>query len=392
MADVAADQNADGTVPHVVPNSSKTFGGGSTGWSDVATVIPWNMYLAYGDKRLLATQYPSMKRWVEYMQGKSKNNLWNTGQHFGDWLFYSRNDDTDGSSAITSKFLIAQCFWAYSTQLLIDAAQVLGKKDDVTNYTAMLGRVKSAFVDEYMTKNGGLTSDSQTAYVLALQFDMLPENLRAQAVERLVQNIIRYGNHLTTGFLGTPYLCFVLSRFGRDDVAYKLLFQDTYPSWLYPVKMGATTVWERWDGIKTDGTPEVPTMNSYNHYAYGAIGDWMYRVAAGLDTYEDGTGYKHIRIMPHLGGGLTSVSANLQTYYGLVSTSWDLGGGKLLLKVTVPANTKATVFIPAASVDAVMEGTQKLADDKDIKVIGKQGEYVQVELGSGNYVFLTDHR
>jgi len=392
MQDVAADQNPDGGMPYVIPTLRSVGGAGSTGWADVTTVIPWNMYLAYGDKRLLANQYPSMKRWVDYMQGQSKNGLWNTGQHFGDWLFYSRNDDTDGSSAITSKFLIAQCFWAYSTQLLIDAAQVLGKKDDVAAYTTMLGKVKSAFMDEYVTRNGGLVSDSQTAYVLALQFDMLPENLRQQATDRLVQNIVRYGNHLTTGFLGTPYLCHVLSRFGRDDMAYKLLEQDTYPSWLYPVKMGATTIWERWDGIKTDGSPETPTMNSYNHYAYGAIGDWMYRVAAGLDTYEDGTGYKHIRVMPHLGGGLTSVSADLQTYYGLAGTSWNLGGGKLQLKVTVPANTKATVYIPAASADAVMEGTQKLTDEKDIKVVGKQGEYVQVELGSGNYVFSADHR
>jgi alpha-L-rhamnosidase len=361
MQDVAADQGADGSMPFVIPTLKAVGGQGATGWADVTTVIPWNMYVAYGDKRILANQYQSMKKWVDYMQSKSNNNLWNTGPHFGDWLFYSVNDDNDGSSAITNKYLIAQCFWAYSAQLVINAAQVLGKTDDVALYTDMLKRVKTAFLNEYVTPNGSLLSDTQTAYVLALQFDMLPENLRQQAADRLVQNIVRYRNHLTTGFLGTPYLCHVLSRFGHTDVAYRLLLQDTYPSWLYPVKMGATTIWERWNGIHPDGSPETPTMNSYNHYAYGAIGDWMYRVAAGLDTYNDGTGYKHIRVMPHIGGGLTTVSASLQTYYGTAATSWNTEAGKLTLRVTVPPNTRANIFIPADNATAITESGQNLA-------------------------------
>jgi alpha-L-rhamnosidase len=387
MKDVAADQGDDGSMPFVIPALKVVGGQGSTGWADVSTIIPWNMYLAYGDKRLLADQYPSMKKWVGYMQSKSHNDLWNSGPHFGDWLFYSVNDDNDGSSAITSKYLIAQCFWAHSTQLMINAAQVLGKTDDVAYYTEMLKRVQTAFLNEYVTPNGSLLSDTQTAYVLALEFDMLPENLRAQATERLVQNIARYRNHLTTGFLGTPYLCHVLSRFGRTDVAYRLLLQDTYPSWLYPVKMGATTIWERWNGIHPDGTPETPTMNSYNHYAYGAIGDWMYRVAAGLDTYEDGTGYKHIRVMPHIGSDLSAVSASLQTYYGTAATSWNTEAGKLTLKVTIPANTKANIFIPASSADAITESGQKLSEVKSINVLKTENGYIEVETGSGNYVF-----
>lgn len=392
LKDVAADQGDNGSMPFVIPALSNVGGEGATGWADVSTIIPWNMYLAYGDKKILADQYTSMKKWVGYMQLKSKNDLWNTGPHFGDWLFYSVNDDNDGSSAITSKYLIAQCFWAYSTQLVINAAKVLGKPDDVAYYTTMLGKIKAAFLNEYVTPNGSLMSDSQTAYVLALQFDMLPEKLRPQAVDRLVDNIVRYRNHLTTGFLGTPYLCHVLSRFGRTDVAYRLLLQDTYPSWLYPVKMGATTIWERWDGIKPDGTLETPTMNSYNHYAYGAIGDWVYRVAAGLDTYEDGTGYKHIRVMPHIGGGLTNVSAQLQTYYGMASSAWSIADGKLQLKVSIPPNTKANIFIPAGDAATVMEGTQKLSDDKDIHILKTENGYVEVEAGSGNYVFVADYK
>ena len=197
------------------------------------------------------------------------NNLWNSGFHFGDWLFYRPLDDNDGRAAVTDKYLIAQCFWAHSTQLMIQTATALDKKDDVVHYTNSLKKIKDAFMREYTTSSGRLVSSTQTAYVLALHFDMLPENLRAQAAERLAQNVKDYGNHLTTGFLGTPYLCEVLTRFGYSDVAYALLMQESYPSWLYPVKMGATTIWERWDGIKTDSTFQTPGMNSFNHYAMG---------------------------------------------------------------------------------------------------------------------------
>jgi alpha-L-rhamnosidase len=387
LKDVAADQDAHGMVPFVIPNVLGPNAGGSTGWADVCTIIPWNMYLAYGDKTILEQQYSSMKAWVDYMTGKSKNDLWNTGFHFGDWLFYRPFDDNDGRSAVTDKYLIAQCFYAYSTQLLIKAAKVLGKADDVASYTALLTRIKDAFLKEYITPNGRLVSNTQTAYVLALNFDMLPESQRAEAAQRLTDNVKNYGNHLTTGFLGTPYLCHVLTRFGYDTVAYQLLFQKTYPSWLYPVKMGATTIWERWDGIKPDSTFQTPRMNSFNHYSYGAIGDWMYRVVAGIDTYEDAPGYKHIKIQPHLTDSLTYVDAALKTYYGDIRSHWKRDNGKLEMDVEIPANTRATVYIPAASIDSIKESDAALSSIKDVKVVGKEGSYVVVEVGSGKYHF-----
>jgi alpha-L-rhamnosidase len=386
LKDVAADQTPEGVVPFVIPNC---LGGtqGSTGWADVSTVIPWNMYLAYGDKQILANQYHSMKAWVDYMQHQSKNDLWNTGFHFGDWLFYSVDDDTDGSSAITDKYFIAQCFYAYSTQLLINAANVLNKPEDVTYYTALLKRIKDAFLTEYVTASGRLVSGTQTAYTLALNFDMLPESLRTQAAQRLVQNIRAYDNHLTTGFLGTPYLCHVLTRFGYTNVAYRLLLQETYPSWLYPVKMGATTIWERWDGIRPDKSFEAASMNSFNHYSYGAIGDWMYRVMAGMDTYDDGVGYKHIRIMPHPGSTFTNATASLQTYYGNLTSGWEIKDGKTYYNIEIPNNTKADVFLPAEKADDITEGEKALAFDKDI-VIGKtENGYVGLKVGSGIYHF-----
>ena len=387
LKDIAADQLPNGSVPFVIPNVLGQNAAGSTGWADAATIIPWNVYLAYGDKRILEQQYESMKRWVGFMDQNSTQYLWNKGFHFGDWLFYSPADDNSGRAAVTDKYLIAQIFYANSTQLVLNAAKVLGKSDDIVKYTDLLKHIKDAFLQEYVTPNGRLVSSTQTAYVLALNFDMLPESLRPQAAEKLVKNIKDYKDHLTTGFLGTPYLCHVLSRFGYNDVAYTLLLQETYPSWLYPVKMGATTIWERWDGQKPDSTFEVPSMNSFNHYAYGAIGDWMYRSISGLDTYESGPGYKEIKIMPQIGGKLTYANATLQTYYGTLSSNWKLQDNKLILDIEIPANTTATVFIPADSPNMIFEGDTSIDKSADIKIKGKEGNNVLLTIGSGKYHF-----
>lgn len=369
LKDLKADQQPNGMVPHVIPNVLGPHDGAATGWADAATIIPWDMYLAYGDQRLLEDQYESMKKWVGYMTATAKNNLWNTGFHFGDWLFYRPDDDNDGKASVTDKYLIAQAFYANSVQLMINTAGVLGKKEDAATYTSLLNKLKKAFVDEYMTANGRLVSSTQTAYVLALQFDMLPEQLRVGAAERLVRNIRDYGNHLTTGFLGTPYLCHVLTRFGHTPVAYDLLMQESYPSWLYPVKMGATTIWERWDGIKPDGSFQTPSMNSYNHYAYGAIGDWMYRNMAGINADPSAPGYKKIVIAPKPGGGIKNVSASLNSPYGIISSTWKIENGLFKLDVIVPANTTAKVVLPAG----------ELKDGKETAA--------EAEIGSGSYHF-----
>jgi len=390
MKDVAADQLEDGAIPFVVPNVLGKGAVASTGWADVATIIPWNIYLAYGDKTILENQYESMKKWVSYMEKKSVNHLWNTGFHFGDWLFYRPFDDNDGSSAVTDKYLIAQCFYAHSTQLVINAAKVLNKPEDVQRYSSLLKNIKDAFLKEYVTPNGRLVSGTQTAYVLALNFDMLPEDLRKPTADRLAENIKKYNNHLTTGFLGTPYLCHVLTRFGYDDVAYTLLLQEKYPSWLYPVKMGATTIWERWDGIKPDSTFQTPGMNSFNHYAYGAIGDWMYRSVAGLDTYDDGAGYKHIRVQPHIDKRLLFAKADLSTPYGKASSAWKTENGKLALDVVIPANTTADIYVPTSQAEKITESNKALSASKEIKIGNTENGYVILKVGSGSYHFTVN--
>ena len=386
LKDVSADQK-NGVMPYVIPNVLGKPRSSSAGWADAATVIPWNIYMAYGDKRALVDQYGSMKAYVESIRRVAKNDLWNSGFHFGDWLFYKPDGDHNGPPAETNKYLIAQCFYAQSTQLLINAANVLGKTEDEQTYTVLLKRIKEAFVKQYLNPDGSLMSNTQTAYVLALNFDMLPEEQRTQAAKRLVDNIKQYGNHLTTGFLGTPYLCHVLTRFGYMEVAYQLLLQDTYPSWLYPVKMGATTIWERWDGIRPDSTFQDRGMNSFNHYAYGAIGDWMYREMVGLDTYEDGVGYKHSRVQPYIGGGFTSASASLKTNYGKLSSGWQVTSDRIILDVEIPDNTNSTVYIPAKSIESISEGNLHIITLPEIKIVESKDGYVIVNLGSGSYHF-----
>lgn len=387
LIDVAADQKENGAVPFVIPNVLKGSGFdmpvGAAGWSDASIIIPYNMYVSYGDKEIVERQYPSMKAYLGYVRGAAKNDLWNTGFQFADWLSY-RVDDSKGmigmKSAITDNYLVAQCFYAYNVEIMIKAATLLGKTEEVKDYQSLLERVRKAFQTEYMTASGKLISETQTAYILALQFDMLPENLRAQALERLVKNIESYEYHLTTGFLGTPFLNPVLTRFGRNDVAYKLLLQDTYPSWLYPIKAhGATTIWERWDSMKPDGTFQDPSMTSFNHYAYGAVGDWMYRTIAGIDTKEaEGAGYKSIIIKPELGGNLTYAKGSLETNYGLVSSSWKIENNKLILDVEVPANTNATIEFPTNKLETIKENKAVL--NAKTKTVGSGKYHFEMEL------------
>lgn len=388
LKDLAADQTANGRVPFVIPNVLGEDASASAGWADAATIIPWAMYTAYGDTTFLKEQYPSMKRWVDFMaSAMNEDYLWNTGFHFGDWLFYRPFDDNDGRSAVTDKYLIAQSFFIHSTRLLIDAAEMLGMSQDAAHYGDLLDKITEAYREEYMTSSGRLVSGTQTAYTLALQFDILPESEREAAAERLVANIKQYGNHLTTGFLGTPYLCHVLSRYGYIDVAYQLLLQETYPSWLYPVKMGATTIWERWDGIKPDSTFQTPGMNSFNHYAYGAIGDWMYRTIAGINPDPDAPGYKRIVIAPHPGGNLSYAKASIETMYGTVASGWTIKDGMMTVDVTVPPNATATVVLPGAAGKQVNEGKTPLERVKGVRAVTSQGEDASFSLGSGSYSF-----
>ena len=354
LRDLAADQLQDGGVPFVIPdvlgknNLADQFDRTShsaTGWGDAAVICPWTVWQVYGDRQILVDQYDSMKAWIGYIQDHAQDGvLWNTGFHFGDWLAL---DAREGSYfGATPNDLTATAFYAWSTRLMIQIADVLGRSDDAAEYRALHSRIVRAFQDEFFTKTGRLAVMTQTAHILALHFGLVPDAYKERTISSLLGLLDKTGGHLETGFLGTPYFCQVLSDNGHLDRAYALLIQEDYPSWLYPVKAGATTIWEHWDGIKPDGSLWSKDMNSFNHYAYGSIGDWMFRHIAGINLDPDQPGYRHSVLRPVPGGGLTHADGSLDTLYGRLSLAWRLEGDTMVVDVTVPVNTTASLSLP----------------------------------------------
>jgi alpha-L-rhamnosidase len=342
LTDLRTDQGTNGAVPVVIPDLEQpkdTVKQGVSGWGDAATIMPLSLYQIYGDKKILADQYASMKAWVDYITTQSPDCLW-MANGYGDW--YAMGDKT-------SLPFIDQCFYYHSTELLIDAAKVLGKKADVETYTALAGKIKKAFAETYHfdTKS----TRTQTAYILALNFNLLPESDRQKAADSLVKRIHENNDHLATGFLGTPYLLPVLTRFGYNKVAYTLLLQQSCPSWLYPLTKGATTIWERWDAIKPDGTLQ---QCSFNHYAYGAVGQWLYEDMLGIKPASPG--FKTIFIQPHPDARLKWAKGSYNCSYGRIVSEWKIKDGKVLYHVVIPKNTIATVQLPGKKIQIIKAG------------------------------------
>ena len=336
LRDLAADQGRDGCVPHVIPNISDDMGG-SSAWSDAAVICPWEIYRTYGDKAVLEEQFDSMKAWIDWMRERSENGRRSGGSHFGDWLGL---DSTEGSyKGSTPEDLIATAYYKYSTELFIKAAHALGR--DVAEYENIPAEAAAAFRREYM-ENGRVKNATQTACVLALYFDITDD--RAATAAQLNELVKRAG-HLETGFVGTPYLLHALSDNGYAETAYDLLLRREYPSWLYPISKGATTVWEHWDGIKPDGTMWSTDMNSFNHYAYGAVADWMYGAAAGINSDPDRPGFEHIIFRPVTDRRLDFVKASIDTRRGTVASEWRRENGRIKYIFTVPEGCCASAVI-----------------------------------------------
>lgn len=336
LRDLAADQGRDGCVPHVIPNISDDMGG-SSAWSDAAVICPWEIYRTYGDKKILEDQFDSMKAWIDWMRERSENGRRSGGSHFGDWLGL---DSPEGSyKGSTPEDLIATAYYKYSTELFIKAAHALGR--DVAKYENIPAEAAAAFRREYM-ENGRVKNATQTACVLALYFDITDD--RAATATQLNELVKRAG-HLETGFVGTPYLLHALSDNGYAETAYDLLLRREYPSWLYPISKGATTVWEHWDGIKPDGTMWSTDMNSFNHYAYGAVADWMYGAAAGINSDPDRPGFEHIIFRPVTDRRLDFVKASIDTRRGTVASEWRRENGRIKYIFTVPEGCCASAVI-----------------------------------------------
>ena len=353
----------------------------SCGWGDASIIVPYRVYEAYGDTRILSDNYEAMTKWMQYIDERAKNHhpeeykdwddehkarsryLWNTDFHFGDWLIPSivlGNPDANAmnDTAYATMGIVAPAYYAFSAKNMSDIAQILGKSEDAVYYADLYEKIREAFITEYIHDDGTLDADFQGIYVIALKMNLVTDEVKPKMVQHLVDLIEKNNYCLDTGFLSILFLMDVLCDNGRSDIAYKLLFQTACPSWLYEVNAGATTIWESWGAILADGT--VSTY-SYNHYAFGCIGEWMYRHLGGLKALDPG--YKKMLISPNFDSGLTSVALNEMTPFGNVAISWKLVDQTIMMHVEIPANTTAVI---------------KLLDKDPLTV------------GSGNYDYLVN--
>ena len=346
LHDLALAQKPDGMVPRVVPNSFWKAGNemGSAAWGDAATVVPYEVYMAYGDKTVLCDGFEAMKKWVGFIEGRSTDYVWTVPGHFGDWLGM---DAPAGSyRGSTSEQLIATAYFYLSCGLTVKTGKIIG--EDVSKYEQMLPKIKEAF-NRTFVKDGKLTSDTQTAHVLALHFGLVDGELRDNVAKRLIELIEGFGDRLQTGFVGTPYLLDTLTDIGRADKAYTLLLQEKFPSWLFSVNMGATTIWEHWDGLREDGSVWSKDMNSFNHYAYGAVASWMYRTVCGIRYDEKSPAYKHFFISPIPNAALGFAKAKLDTRNGAIVSEWVCEGQEVRYTFTIPCGMTATVTLDGVS-------------------------------------------
>ena len=344
---------AGGRVPYVAPDLIKLdpspqeneIGQAVTAiWGDAAVWVPWTLYQAYGDEQVLVRQYDSMTGHVSAIEKLlSPSGVWDTGFQFADWLDPDAPDG-DSAAAKADKGVVATACAYRSADLVARTAELLGHTADHDHFRSLADRLRTAFNRAYVDDHGVITSDCATVYALAIHFDLLGPQHREFAGSRLAEVVADAGYRVSTGFAGTPFVTWALSETGHIESAYRLLLETECPSWLYPVTKGATTIWERWDSERPDGSINVTGMTSFNHYALGAVADWLHKVVAGIDTVEPG--YRSVRIAPHPGPGLDSASASLQTPAGPVTSSWSLHNGAFALQVTTPNGIPTEVVLP----------------------------------------------
>ena len=365
------------TIPSI-PNPSMPKGNNtSSGWGDAATIIPWNMYLFSGDKSILEQQFDSMRGWIDYISERSgEDYLWNKDFHFGDWLALD-GENPNAPNGGTDPYFVASAYYYYSTNIVAKAAKVIGDEKSEAYYAELAEKIKRAIQKEYISENGRLTIDKQTAYVLTLYMRLCKDEHKERIAKDLAARIKKDDNHIKTGFIGTPYICKVLSEFGYNDLAYTLLLNEEFPSWLYAVNLGATTIWERWNSVMPDGTMNPQGMNSLNHYAYGSIAEWMYGYMLGLRPDEKCPGFKNAIISPKPNWQIKHAEGKVNTAAGEYEVKWRItADGKLDFNIIIPFNGTATVTLPHASLK-----------DFDIEGAKQVGEEVVFELSAGKYKF-----
>jgi len=375
----------NGCVPHVIPDmimNENIDDEGSSAWGDAATIMPWNTYLFYGDVAILEQQFDSMKAWVDRIrrlgEANGNRNLWMSGFHFGDWLAIDESTDPH---------FIASAYYYYSTERVVKAARVLGKKAEEAEYTSLMADIKKAIHGEFFTASGRLAVPSQTGMVLALFMDFVAPEHKTRLVADLRKKMGQNRHHLTTGFVGTPYLNRTLSDNGMNDISYMLLMNKDYPSWLYEVIMGATTIWERWNSLLPDGTISDLTMNSFNHYAYGSVIEWVYRNIAGLQPCECAPGFRKIVLAPLPDKSLQWVRAQYDSASGRYESAWTMEtDGALSFAFTIPFNAEAELVLPHVTDSASVSVNGKAFVESGLSAV-EEGDTLRMTLTSGTYSF-----
>jgi alpha-L-rhamnosidase len=391
MVDVEDAQNADGVFADVSPRPSEEINWvgldklcGAAGWADAGIIVPWTIWRVYGDQRIIERHWRAMTAWLDYLErtnpdGLRTRELWN---NYGDWLCIPT--DTSFRTHSPMKNLLATAYWADDAAKMAKMARVIGRETEAVRFEAMFENVRAAFQREFLREDGRLTVETQTAYLLALAFELLPNNVRSRAAERLVANIRELDWHLSTGFIGVSHLNPTLTTSGHADIAYRLLLQDTFPSWLYPIKHGATTIWERWNGwTKEDGFFN-PQMNSFNHYSLGSVGEWLFRHVAGIELDADKPGFSRFVLRPFVGAGLDHAAVTYRSLHGEIGSRWKRNGDQFEWQVKIPANTSARVFIPAE-----IDGT---VTTDGLEVVAREERWAVVEAVAGRYEFRSTVR
>lgn len=391
LKDVEADQLVNGGVPHVVPdiisNNPKVEGDwllsqgthSAAAWADVAVLAPWNLYLIYGDKNILEEQFESMHKWIDFMNEHANDYIWNYKLQFGDWLALDAAEDSYFGA--TPNDLTCTAYFAYSTRIFSKICKILGKDEMSNKYRQLYECIKDKYQNTFINENNKLKIQTQTAHILTLYFDLAEEAWKKTIAADLVTLLENNNFHLNTGFVGTPYICHALSDNGYVNEAYRLLLNEDYPSWLYQVNRGATTIWEHWDGIKADGSMWSPDMNSFNHYAYGAIGEWMYQNILGIKVDEKKPGYKHFILKPLINKHLKSVVGSYDSVYGMIKVNWEMNSNNdVVIKLQIPVNTTATL---------ILEDVINLQKESDICINNCEviNNNAMIKLGPGLYTF-----
>ncbi|MFC4224076.1 family 78 glycoside hydrolase catalytic domain [Lysinibacter cavernae] len=377
LGDLRDSQSANGDLPGVSPTPGCC--GGGTGWSDAGITVPFTLWQTYGDTGVVLENYDMMKKFMEYVENSAGPSLIRESGPYGDWLNLDDN---------TSPALLGTAYYAYISNLFSQMADAVGNTADAEHYADLSNRVRDAFVERFILADGTVQGNSQAGYAMAIGMDLVPAERLEAVGNKYVAKLASKDFHLSTGFLGTSWLLPALTKSGHQDIAYRLLNNDTYPSWGYEVVSGATTMWERWDSLKPDGSFGDVGMNSFNHYAYGAVGDWMYQNIGGITV--TGAGYKTFDIAPSIGGGLTHGTGEFASVYGNIRSSWAQTDGGMTLEAEVPVGTTATVRIPALNSWSVLEDGKPLSEVAGVTVVSEGSGTVVLEVGSGSYAFSSD--